>query len=82
MAQLVSITRQGQITIPKLIRKAFGIKGATKASVRKEGGVIVVEPKIDFGSLSGSLRSSISLSDKELRNARDAFEKQWPKKDH
>lgn len=79
MAHLVSITRQGQITIPKLIRKAFGMKGATKAMIKKEGGIIVVEPKADFWSLSGSLRSSISLSDKELRSARDAFEKQWPK---
>ncbi|HEX9722272.1 MAG TPA: AbrB/MazE/SpoVT family DNA-binding domain-containing protein [Candidatus Paceibacterota bacterium] len=79
MAHLVSITRQGQITIPKVIRKAFGITGATKAVIKKEGDSIVVEPKTDFWSLSGTLRSSISLSDKQLKKARDSFEKQWPK---
>jgi AbrB family looped-hinge helix DNA binding protein len=79
MTYLVSITRQGQITIPRVIRKAFGMKGATKAVVKKEGNIIVVEPKTDFWSLSGSLYSPTSLSDKELRSARAAFETQWPK---
>mgnify|MGYP001559708390 CR=1 FL=1 len=79
MAHLVSITRQGQLTIPKLIRKAFGMTGNTKAVVQRKGDTIVVEPKVDFWSLSGSLRSSISLTDRELKKARDTFEKQWSK---
>ncbi|MFC1790724.1 AbrB/MazE/SpoVT family DNA-binding domain-containing protein, partial [Patescibacteria group bacterium] len=35
MPQLVSITSQGQLTIPKSMRESFGIKGATKATIKK-----------------------------------------------
>jgi AbrB family looped-hinge helix DNA binding protein len=77
MEKIVTITSQGQLTLPKALRKAFGIKGTTKALVRKEGNLIMVQPKGDFWSLAGSLDSKISLTDKQLRNARNAFAKQW-----
>jgi AbrB family looped-hinge helix DNA binding protein len=80
MEQIVSITSQGQLTIPKAVRQAFGIQGATKAVVRKQGDVILVEPKKDMWSLSGSLKSKVTLSDQELKKARTAFAKQWPRK--
>lgn len=32
MEYLVAITRQGQLTIPKTLRDAFGIRQATKAA--------------------------------------------------
>lgn len=80
MEQIVTITTQGQLTLPKIILNAFGIKGATKALVKKIGDSIVVKPKGNFWSLAGSMKSDVSLSDKELRQARDAFSKQWPRK--
>lgn len=78
MQDIVSITSQGQLTIPMSIRRSFGIKGSVKAIVRKENDLIIVEPKKDFWSLKGSLASEVKLSDKELQEAREAFSKKWP----
>ena len=80
MSQTVSITSQGQLTIPKEIRRAFGVEGATKALIRKEGNKIIVEPKKDFWSVVDSLQSNVSLSNKELRKARESFSKKWADK--
>ncbi len=79
MQSIVSITSQGQVTIPVKIRQAFGIKGSTKAIIKKQGNQIVIEPKKDFWSLAGSLKSSVKLSDRQLKKAREAFAKKWPK---
>lgn len=79
MQDIVSITSQGQLTIPVDIRKLFNIKGAVKASIKKEGNVIIVEPKKDFWTLEGLLSSEIKLSDEELKKARESFSKIWPK---
>lgn len=76
---VVSITSQGQLTIPSAIRKSLGIKSQTKAVVAVKGKQLVVTPKDDFWSLGGSLRSPVSLSDSELQKARAAFQKQWPR---
>ena len=67
MEKIVSITKQGQLTIPRKLLEDFNIRGATKALVQKLGDVIVVKPKRDLWSLSGSLKSKISLTDKELQ---------------
>lgn len=80
MLNLVSITSQGQLTIPKSIRKQFGISGSTKATIKKVGSSIIVEPRNDFWSLGGSLGSTIKATDEDLRKARDNFQKVWPRK--
>ena len=51
----VSITSQGQISIPSKIRKELGIEKNSKALVSIEKGKMVVEPIADFMSLKGSL---------------------------
>lgn len=79
MQDIVSITSQGQLTIPMSIRRSFGIKGSVKAIIRKENNLIIVEPKKDFWSLEGSLTSKVKLSDKELQDARESFSQNWPK---
>ncbi len=81
MQQIVSITSQGQLTIPQSFRKALGIKKAIKASITRDGNRMIVEPKQDFWSLGGSLQSPITLTDAQLRKARDAFSQQWPSHD-
>ncbi|MBU3935239.1 AbrB/MazE/SpoVT family DNA-binding domain-containing protein [Patescibacteria group bacterium] len=81
MNYIVSITSQGQLTIPKGIRDDFDITQASKAVIKKVGSKIVVEPKGGFWSLGGSLKSEIKLTDKQLREARLSFEKEWAKKD-
>ncbi len=77
MQQIVSITSQGQISIPKLMLQDLGIYGATKAVAQKVGNTIVVSPKRDFWSLAGSLKSNIKLSDRQLKDARESFSKNW-----
>jgi bifunctional DNA-binding transcriptional regulator/antitoxin component of YhaV-PrlF toxin-antitoxin module len=77
MQQIVSITSQGQISIPKLMLQDLGIYGATKAVAQKVGNTIVVSPKRDFWSLAGSLKSKIKLSDRQLKDARESFSKNW-----
>lgn len=81
MQQIVSITSQGQLTIPKAMLKDLGIVGSTKALIQKKNDVILVTPRNDFWSLEGSLKSGIVLSDKELRKARDSFSKNWARND-
>ena len=77
--QIVSITSQGQVTIPKTIRQAFRIKGALKAVIWKIGDKIIMEPRANFWSLAGSLSGKIKLSDRELKKARKEFSRKWAK---
>lgn len=79
-SQIVSITSQGQITIPKFIRRDFGIKGPVKAIISKSGNKIVVEPKQNFWQLAGALSSKVKLTDVQLKRARVAFAKNWARK--
>lgn len=80
MSQIVTITRQGQLTIPRSVRKHFHMEGSTKAVLRLEGNKMIVEPKADFWSLSGALHSTVKLSDVQLRQARQQFQKKWARK--
>ncbi len=77
MEQIVTITRQGQLTIPQSVRTKLGIIHSTKARLRTEGKTIIVEPTSDFWSLAGSLHSDIVLTPSQLRQARQSFMKQW-----
>lgn len=78
MKQLVSITSQGQLTIPVAIRQQFGITGATKATICREGDRIVVQPGKDFWEAVKLMHGGkVKLSDKQLREARGKFEKEW-----
>ena len=78
MQQIVTITDQGQLTIPKSILRDFGISGRIKAGIKKDGNKLIVEPKADFWSLAGSLGGDIRLTDLQLRKARGEFSKKWP----
>ena len=80
MKNIVSITSQGQLTIPKKIREHFGIQGAVKAIVRMQDQKIIVEQETDFWSLSAVGRGKIALSDTALKKARKEFAKRWPRK--
>lgn len=51
----VTITTQGQITIPSKIRKALGLNKSQKAIVNIENDRIVVEPVPDLLMLEGVL---------------------------
>lgn len=77
MQYTVSITSQGQITIPISLRRELGIKGSVKATITKDGNSFIVNPKKDFWLLGGSLKSTVKLNDAQLKAARQAFESDW-----
>jgi len=58
MVYTVSITSQGQISIPAKVQKQLGFKKPSKAVLSVEGGRIVVEPVKDFLEMGGSLKTS------------------------
>lgn len=82
MQQNVSITKQGQMTIPKKMLAFFGLQNGGKAFIKIEKNKIIVDPKADFWSLAGSLgkKTKIKLTDKQLKDARSRFEKDWARK--
>lgn len=53
-----TVTSKGQVTIPKAIRDAMGIRAGDRVRfVQREDGTVVVEPEtIDVRSLYGRLR--------------------------
>ena len=55
MQQIVTITDQGQITIPASMRRAISLDLYNKALVKIENKMIIVEPIIDLLSLGGVL---------------------------
>ncbi len=81
MSQIVTITSQGQLTIPRAIREFFQMRGSVKADLRMEDGRIIVEPQAGFWSLAGSLKSKVRLTDDQLNAARATFEENWARND-
>lgn len=57
MQQIVSITSQGQITIPAFLRRLIGLDQYHKASVRAENNKIIVEPIPDLLAMAGTLKN-------------------------
>lgn len=57
MSITVSITSQGQISIPASIRKILNLHTGGKAVVSVQDGKMIVEPTPDFMTLKGSLQS-------------------------
>lgn len=55
MTYTVSITSQGQISIPAKLRKELKLHTRDKALVKREGQKIIIEPIPDILSLAGSL---------------------------
>jgi len=78
--QTVTITSQGQVTIPKDIRDRFGITGSHKAIVEETDEGILFKPAKDFWSFAGSLKSDIVATDEDLRKARERMVTEWPRK--
>lgn len=67
MIYTVSITSQGQMTIPADIRLALGLQKASKAIVSTDGGKMVVEPEPDIMDLYGAFKTKKRLSWKKTR---------------
>lgn len=69
MTFTVSITSQGQISIPAKLRRKLGLEKKRKAFVTEQNGKIVIEPVKDFLELAGSLKTKKKpLSNQELHD--------------
>lgn len=63
----VSVTSQGQISIPAELRRSLGLDETRKAVVSAEDGKVVVEPVKDLLSLRGSLKTKKIVSSRKIR---------------
>lgn len=72
MTYTVSITSQGQISIPAPLRRKLGLSKNKKAFVSEEKGKIIVEPVTDLLELQGFLKTNIKVSSEQIR---EGFEK-------
>lgn len=67
MTYIVSITSQGQISIPAPLRRKLGLDRSKKALVSEQKGKILVEPVGDLLELKGSFKSNLSPSVAKIR---------------
>jgi len=58
MVYTISVTSQGQISIPVAVQKKLGIKKNGKAFLKVERNKIIIEPVPDFFDLKGSVVTS------------------------
>lgn len=73
MIYTVSITSQGQISIPARLRRELGLDKNKKALVSREGKTIVIEPVKDFLELGGSLKTNIKATPRQIREAFEQY---------
>lgn len=73
MTYTVSITSQGQISIPSKLRRELGLEKIGKAQVFQEGNRIIIEPIKDFLQLGGSLKTKIKASPGKIRRAFEGY---------
>lgn len=57
MSQLVTITSQGQISIPAKMRRRLGFDKYNKALVKEMKGKLLIEPVQDFLDSAGILKN-------------------------
>lgn len=69
MTYTVSITSQGQISIPTSFRRQLGLNKGRKALVSVKNNEIIVRPVKDFLELRGSLKTNIKATPGQIREA-------------
>ena len=72
-----TISRKGQVTVPKEIRKALGLEPGSRVRFELKDGyaVLLPEPKSRVDALFGALRSDIPFPGIEEEEA--AIERAW-----
>lgn len=69
MSYTVSITSQGQISIPAPLRKKMGLNKFERALVTEKEGKLIIEPVKDLLELRGTLKTDISATSPQIREA-------------
>jgi len=65
----VSITSQGQISIPVKLRRKLGLEKFGKALISESEGKLVIEPVKDLLDLQGSLKTNLKFTPRQIREA-------------
>lgn len=74
MTYTVSITSQGQLSIPASLRRKFGLAKSGRALVTEEEGKLIIEPLVDLLELKGALKSKKPLaSPSQIRQAFEEY---------
>jgi AbrB family looped-hinge helix DNA binding protein len=74
MTFTVTITSQGQISIPAKLRRKLGLDKNKRALIREKNGEIIVKPVKDFLELAGSL-SQYAKKNKSMEQIMEEEEK-------
>jgi len=69
MTYTVSITSQGQISIPAKLRKKLGLDKKNQALISESEGRLIIEPVKDVLELEGTFQTNIKAGPKEIREA-------------
>lgn len=69
MSYLVTITSQGQISIPAPLRRQFGLDKTKKAHVEAFGDSIIVKPEPNLLALEGIFKTKKKISPEKIRQA-------------
>ncbi|OGE07784.1 hypothetical protein A3I53_02185 [Candidatus Curtissbacteria bacterium RIFCSPLOWO2_02_FULL_40_13b] len=69
MTNIVSITSQGQISIPAKMRRQLGLDKTKKALISVHNDKILVEPVHDFIEMGGTLKINLKVSSRQIRQA-------------
>lgn len=73
MIYTVSITSQGQMSIPAPLRKKMGLNKSGRASVTEKEGKLIIEPIRDLLELRGSLKTDISATPSQIRQGFEEY---------
>jgi len=76
MEQIVSITSQGQITIPAKMRRALKLDKHKKAVIRQDKEKLIVEPVEDILVFKGALKNK-AMKGKAIKQIIEIEEKAW-----
>jgi antitoxin PrlF len=89
--EIVRVSQKGQTTIPKALRKKFGIETPDEVFVYEEGGRIIIEPIPSLDELHGIhagdreagevLEKVRKLKDEEQRSEEERVERLRPSAD-
>jgi AbrB family looped-hinge helix DNA binding protein len=67
MTYAVTVTSQGQISIPAKLRHTLGFDRIRKAILTEDEGKIIIEPAGNFLELKGSIKSQKKITHKKTR---------------
>lgn len=80
MSEKATVTKKGQVTIPKKIREKLGLKEGKKVSFEVRGKEAVLLPEVEepLESLK-ELREEVRFSEDEIRSMIEDSKEKWSK---